>query len=76
MNKKPKLLQSDNGKEFDNLLIKYYLEKINVKHARSRPYHPQKNEWIERYHRELHKYMYNFLKECENVNDNTIEEFR
>ena len=74
MNKKPKQLQSDNDKEFDNLLIKDYLEKINVKYVRSRPHHPQTNGFLESYHRELHKYMYNFLKECENVNDNTIEE--
>ena len=74
MNKKPKQLQSDNDKEFDNLLIKDYLEKTNVKYVRSRPHHPQTNGFLERYHRELHKYMYNFLKECENVNDKTIEE--
>ena len=74
LNKKPKLLQSDNGKEFDNLLIKEYLENNNVKHIRSRPHHPQTNGCLERYHRELHKYMYNILKDSEIINDNKVEE--
>ena len=74
INKTPKLLQSDRGKEFDNALLKEYLDSENIKYIRSRPYHPQTNGCLELYHWELHKYMYNELKDKDNINDMVIEQ--
>ena len=59
--KKPKIIQTDNGKEFKNRLLENYLEENEIKHVSSRPHHPQTNGCIERYHREVHKFMKNYL---------------
>ena len=38
-----KLFQTDNGSEFNNNILKIYLENLNIKYIRSAPYHPQSN---------------------------------
>ena len=37
------IFQTDNGKEFNNKILKIYLENDNIKFLRSSPYHPQSN---------------------------------
>ncbi len=44
----PKLLQSDNDKEFVNQIMAKYLEDNNVLHIRGRPRHPQNQGQVER----------------------------
>ena len=73
INKTLKILQNDRGKEFDNELLKDYLDKENIIYIQSRPHHPQTNRCLELFHPELHKYKYNYLKYQDNVNDIVIE---
>jgi putative transposase len=49
---KPRLL-SDNGPCYISEDLQEYLSKKNIKHIRCRPYHPQTQGKIERYHRSL-----------------------
>ena len=53
INKKPIIIQTDNGLEFKNKLLENYLKNEGIKHIYSRPHHPQTNGCLERYHREL-----------------------
>ena len=55
-------MQTDNGLEFKNKLLYEYLDKENVKIIHSRHHHPQTNGCLERYHREVHKYMKKYLE--------------
>ena len=52
-----KIFQTDNGLEFNNNLLKTYLENLNIKYVRGSPYHPQINGCVEA----LHKSIKNFL---------------
>ena len=47
INEYPEKLQSDNGKEFSNNLVKSYLEKIEVDHIFVTHYHSQSQGAIE-----------------------------
>ena len=49
----PAIIQSDNGLEFVNEIIKQLLEKFQIWHQRVSPYHPQANGMIERFNRTL-----------------------
>ena len=49
----PKILQSDNGREFDNKRINIYLDGQQIKFVHGRPYHPESQGCIERSHRTL-----------------------
>ena len=49
----PAVIQSDNGLEFVNEIIKQLLEKFKIWHQRVSPYHPQANGMIERFNRTL-----------------------
>ena len=73
INKKPAIIQTDNGLEFKNQMISDYLEKENIKHVYSRPHHPQTNGCLERYHSELHKFMENYLLNIGEFNNQNIE---
>ena len=42
-NGKCEIFQTDNGKEFNNVILKTYLDNNNVKYLRSASYHPQAN---------------------------------
>lgn len=44
----PLIMQSDNGKEFVNTVMKNVLESWGVKHVRGRPKHPQTQGQVER----------------------------
>ena len=73
INKKLKIIQCDNGKEFVNNIIEDYLEKENITIIHSRPRHPKVNGSLERYHAEVHKYYY-YDKEKNDINDDILEE--
>src|SRR6266542_5358004 len=47
------IIQSDNGLEFVNEIIKQLLEKFQIWHQRVSPYHPQANGMIEHFNRML-----------------------
>ena len=49
----PKILQSDNGREFKNSILDQYLSKINVRHIFGSPYHPQSQGSVEAYNRTI-----------------------
>ena len=53
INGKPELFPTDNGKEFKNNKLKYYLENHNIKYIISTPYHPQSNGCCEALHKEI-----------------------
>ena len=74
INKKPVIVQTDNGLEFKNKSVENFFKDEGIKHIFSRPHHPQTNGCLERYHRELHKFMKNFLKEKKNFEDKDLEE--
>ena len=74
INKKPVIIQTDNGLEFKNKLLEAYLKEEGIKHILSRPHHPQTNGCLERYHRELHKYMKNYLDDIKDFDDSDIED--
>ena len=51
----PKLIQSDNGKEFTNKTLNAYLEGIDVKHLYGSPNHPQNQGAIEDFNKTVQK---------------------
>ena len=53
------IFQTDNGKEFNNIVLKTYLENNNIKYLRSAPYHPQSNGCCEAVHKEIKNYVLN-----------------
>ena len=66
---KPKILQTDNGKEFDNQYLKNYCEDNGIKLIHSSPYHPQTNGAVEVTHKEIQKYIFNeYLKDSSDFN--------
>ena len=65
----PKILQTDNGKEFDNQYIKHYCIENDIKLIHSSPYHPQTNGSVEVTHKEIQKYIFNeYLNKKEKFN--------
>ena len=52
------IFQTDNGKEFNNQILKIYLENNNSKFLRSSPYHPQSNGCCEAVHKEMKIFYY------------------
>ena len=57
INGKCKIFQSDNGLEFNNSILKLYLENEKIKYIRSAPYHPQTNGCVEALHKQIKKYL-------------------
>ena len=51
----PKILQTDNGLEYNNDLIDGFCRDNNIIHIKSRPHHPQSNGVIEVVHKEIRK---------------------
>jgi hypothetical protein len=54
---KCKIIQSDNGKEFDNIQMKIFCENSNIKFIKSSPYHPETNGAVEVIHRYENEYL-------------------
>ena len=74
INKKPVIIQTDNDLEFKNNLIDQYLKDEGIKHVFCRPHHPQTNGCLERYHRELHKFMKSYLDNKKDFGEADIED--
>ena len=51
------IFQTDNGKEFNNQILKIYLENNKIKFLRSTPYHPQSNGCCEAVHKEIKNFL-------------------
>ena len=51
----PKIIQTDNGTEFNNLVSKIYYEEINVKHINTSVHYPESNGQVESQHKTLQK---------------------
>lgn len=49
----PQIILSDRGTHFNNQLIKGLMERFQIKHLLSTPYHPQTNGLVERFNRTL-----------------------
>ena len=49
--------QTDNGKDFNNQILKIYQDNNNIKYLRSAPYHPQTNGCCEAVHKEIKNYL-------------------
>ena len=49
----PQIILTDRGTHFNNQLIKGLMERFNIKHLLSSPYHPQTNGLVERFNRTL-----------------------
>ena len=64
----PKMWVSDQGKEFNNEVIKELNRIFEIYHARTTPYHPQTNSSAESYNRSIIKYMTTCLQ-----NDKTLD---
>ena len=67
-NGKYKLLQSDNGKEFDNREMHIFCENEDIKYIKSAPYHPQTNGAEEI----IHKTEQHFLEKRKNILKNNF----
>jgi hypothetical protein len=59
----PKLLLSDNGKEFCNSLLKSINDFFNIHHIKTSIYHPQTNAASERYNRTLLNFLRAYVSE-------------
>ena len=57
-----KIFQTDNGLEFNNHLLKIFLENKNILYLRSAPYHPQSNGCCEAVHKEIKKFLNNYYE--------------
>ncbi|KAK9084342.1 hypothetical protein Scep_030813 [Stephania cephalantha] len=49
----PKIIRTDNGTEFVNSTISFFLQSYGILHQKSCPYTPQQNGVVERKHRQL-----------------------
>ena len=54
----PKILQTDNGKEFVNDKLKSFLDKQSIKHITGAPYQPQSQGAVEAFNRTIQKFLY------------------
>ena len=68
---KPKILQSDNGTEFNNSIINNFLASNNVEHIFLSPRHPQTKGVVEVVHKEVRNYVLKNLNITED--DNTFK---
>ena len=71
----PMYLLSDNGREFDNRVVKEMLEEYGVRHITTPPYHPQANP-VERSNRTLKAMISTFVGSDHRNWDVHIHEFR
>jgi transposase InsO family protein len=49
----PQIILTDRGTHFNNNMISHLMEKFEIKHLLSTPYHPQTNGLVERFNRTL-----------------------
>jgi len=63
----PKVIVSDNGKEFINSVMKHLLQRLGIRHFKTSVGHPQTNAAAETFNRTIINYMKSML------NDNTLD---
>jgi len=68
----PRILQSDNGKEFQGSVKRLLVQK-NVRIVRSRPYHPESQGKVERCHRTLRRKIQYDMTQKRSAGSNWIE---
>ena len=56
------IFQTYNGKEFNNQLLKIYLENNHIKYLRNVTYHCQSNGCYEAFHKEIKNYLLGQMK--------------
>ncbi|CAG2206142.1 unnamed protein product [Mytilus edulis] len=56
----PRILQSDNGKEFSNSNLADVIDVFKTRQIHGRPYHPQSQGRVERFNRTLKEFYYNY----------------
>ena len=55
---KKTILKTDNGGEFDNELLKKFLEHNNIQYVRGSPYHPQSQGAVESFNKTIQNFLY------------------
>ena len=73
INKKPKIIQTDNGFEFKNHLLFEFLDNEGIVHIYSRVHHPQTNGCLERYHKEVKKFIKENLDNKKDFDDEHLD---
>ena len=68
----PKIIQTDNGLEYNNTLIDEFCNSNNIKHIKSRPHHPQTNGVVEVVQKEIRRYV--LLKYAESSKDFNLKD--
>lgn len=69
----PRILQSDNGKEFRNSNLKEVVDQFDTVQMHGRPYHPQSQGRVERFNRTLTEYFRIKMSERSNWSDQLPE---
>ena len=71
----PNILQTDNGLEFVNKLIKTFCEEHNITFIQYRPRNPKCNGIVEVSHKEIRKYVLTKYALCENDEEEVDKDF-
>ena len=64
---KPTILQTDNGGEFYNELLKKFLGHNNIQYVRGIPYHPQSQGAVESFNMTIQNFLY-LAKDMQGIN--------
>ena len=65
----PKVIVTDNGREFANKVVDDLCARLNVEHRLTSPYHPQANSSAESYNRQIIKYMRSMMDKATDTLD-------
>ena len=68
----PKVLHSDNGSEFVNMMVKEVCSRFNIKMKQGRPYHPQSQGQVENLNRRVKNCLRHFLLAYEECDRSTV----
>src|SRR5205823_10269289 len=69
----PQKILSDRDAHFKNQMVKKLVQKFEIKHLFSTPYHPQTNGLVERFNRTLCKSLAKLSTDTENTWDKNIQ---
>lgn len=65
----PKEIRSDNGTQYVNKVVQELLKKVNVRHHRVLPYHPQANGIVERANQEIMRHLRCLVVDLDSANN-------